>query len=218
MKRILTLLPLCAALLGPALLNPQDPGPADSGGELRRDIFGRIVTKKAAEDDSGLDGMWQLLGMELEGYPPEGLNPFGYILFHKGFMAFELQAFYDEDTLDDDPFEDGYQTFMAEYELIGADRLVCRTLIGSYLDEEDDLLDYEDPGMEREFEIEFKGRLLTLEWDGKNWMTFGRVPPPSSKLKDIFGKTRGTRGRRGPDLFGREKTRAEEEEDGKGGD
>ena len=218
MNRVLALLPLvglCAAFL------PQDPPPDDEAqeeeDELQRDIFGRLRTKKVNPDEAGLEGMWQLLAMELEGYPDEGLSPFGYLLIHDGFLAFEMQAFYDDNVLDDDPWEDGYQTFMAEYDLIGGDQLRCRTLIGSYLDEEEDILDFEPAGMEREFNLKRTGKLLTLEWGDGDWMTFGRRLHTNVQLKDAFGRRRGSRSKRGPDIFGREKTGEEEAEEAKGG-
>lgn len=221
MNRILALLPLVG--LGAALL-PQDPPPdeevqgeeAQDQEELQRDIFGRMRTKKVAPDEAGIEGMWQLLAMELEGYPEEGLSPFGFLLIHDGFLAFELQAFYDENVLDDDPWEDGYQTFMAEYDIVAGERLHCRTLIGSYLDEEEDILDFEPAGMEREFTLKRTGKLLTLEWGEGDWMTFGRRLHTSVQLRDAFGRTRGKRSKRGPDIFGRERTGEEEAEGEKG--
>ena len=216
MNRVLALLPLVG--LGAALL-PQDPPPHDEVQEedgLQRDIFGRLRTKKVEADDAGLEGMWQLLAMELEGYPEEGLSPFGYLLIHDGFLAFEMQAFYDDEVLDDEPWEDGYQTFMAEYDLIAGGLLRCRSLIGSYLDEEADLLDFEPAGMQREFKLKRAGKLLTLEWGEGDWMTFGRRLHTSVELRDAFGRRRGTPSKRGPDIFGRERTAEEEAEEEQG--
>ena len=222
MNRALVALPL--ALL-PALLPVQDeqgqdppppppPDEVEDEPELRRDIFGRL--RPRPEEDAALEGMWQLLSMDLEGYPKEGLHPHGYLLIADGFMSFQLHAYYDEDVLDDDPWEDGYQTIMAEYELIGGERMVCKTLIGSYLDEEDDILDYEPAGMTREFKLEREGRFLTLNWGNGDWMTFGPRLHSSTQLEDVFGRERGERSRRGPDIYGRERVRGEGDKSGGG--
>jgi hypothetical protein len=216
MNRILALAPLLglSAALLPAAQDPVQDPPEE---EVRRDIFGRQHTKKLGQDETSLEGMWQLLAMDLSGYPPEGMSPFGFMLIADGFIAFELHAYYDEEGLDGNPLEDGFQTFMGEYELVAGDRLLCRTLVGSYIDEEADVLDYEPPGIMREFTLERDGKLLTLRWGDDDWITYGRRPHSGTSLEDIFGNKRGRRSLGGPDIFGRERTGEEEEAEGDGG-
>lgn len=219
MKSALIALPLA---LGTALYTTaQDPPPTEQDPpareaddeEVERDIFGRVKKKrpgtKASDEAKSLEGMWQLVAMELEGFPPEGLTPVAYLLIGDRFLAFEMQAYYDENVLDDDPYVDGYQTFMAEYEVVSGQQLICNTLIGSYLDEEDDILDYEPPGIVREFTLERTGKLLTLRFGEDDWMTFGRRMATGTGVVDIYGRSRGTRTKLGPDVYGREKTKEE---------
>lgn len=184
---------------------------ANEDEEIERDIFGRVRTKPRlpGEESNSMQGMWQLVAMELEGYPDEGLTPVGFLLIGEAFLAFELQAYYSDDVTDDDPWEDGYQTFMAEYEVISGQQLICTSLIGSYLDEEEDILDYEPPGIVREFTIERTGKLLTLRFGDDDWMTFGKREPTGSRLQDLYGRDRGTRTKLGPDIYGREKAKEE---------
>ena len=216
MNRILSLLPLIG--LGAGLLTlpsqdtAQDPPAEEPKKEVRRDIFGRQKLQDVGEED-GLEGMWQLLAMDVDGYPAGGLVPTGFLLISGGFMAFEMHAYYEEDRFFDEPFEDGFQTFFAEYDLLAGESLACRSLIGSYLDEEEDDLDFEDPGTQRQFEFELENRMLTLKWGESDSMTFGRRRHTTAQLTDIYGKERGRRSLKGPDIFGRETTRDEGEGD-----
>lgn len=217
MNRILSLLPLIGLGAGLLTIPSQDPPAEEPKQEARRDIFGRQKLKAAGEEE-GLEGMWQLLNMDVDGYPAGGLVPSGFLLISGGFMAFEMHAYYEEDGLLGEPFEDGFQTFCAEYDLVAGESLVCRTLIGSYLDEEEDDLEFEDPGTERVFEVELENRMLTLRWGQSDSMTFGRRRHTTAQLTDIYGKERGSPSLKGPDIFGRERTREEEAAGGEGDD
>ena len=220
MNRILSLIPLIGLGTGlmviPSQDTAQDPPAEEPKKEARRDIFGRQKLKAVGEEE-GLEGMWQLLNMDVDGYPAGGLVPSGFLLISAGFMAFEMHAYYEEDGLLGVPFEDGFQTFFGEYDLNSGESLVCRSLIGSYLDEEEDDLEFEDPGTERNFEVELEDRMLTLKWGENDSMTFGRLRHTTAQLTDIYGRERGRRSLKGPDIFGREKTRKEEGEDGEEG-
>ena len=88
----------------------------------------------------------------------------------------------------------------------------------SYLDEEEDDLEFEDPGTERVFEVELENRMLTLRWGQSDSMTFGRRRHTTAQLTDIYGKERGSPSLKGPDIFGRERTREEEAAGGEGDD
>ncbi len=174
----------------------QDPG-------VQRDVFGRLRSRPSGQGGA-LMGMWQLVGMNLEGYPERGMHPNGYLLIGRDHLAFQVQVSWDELKVGDE-MEDGFQTFMAEYELISGDRMVCRVLIGAYLDEEDDFLDFEPAQLEREFVVQRSGKLLTLRWGEEDWMTFGWREGGRSRGTDIFGRSGAPRGRSGPDIYGRDR-------------
>ncbi len=215
MNRTLVAIPLALATAvlapNPQVAGTQDPDPEvqdppeeeeeEVEEEVHRDIFGR--TRMRRSENGGLTGMWQLLAMDLEGYPEEGLLTAGYMLIGRGFLSLEMHAIYEDGRVRDEQIEDGFQTFMAEYELISGDRMVCRTLIGSFLDEEDDYLDFELVGETREYTVERDGEFLTLRWGEDDWMTFARRLPSSGTLEDIFGKEGGEPSKAGPDIFGR---------------
>lgn len=204
MIRALALFPLAL------LIAPQD----DEGKEqVTRDIFGRVKTEKVTEQNT-LEGMWQLLSLEIEGYPKDGLDARGFLHIGSGFVSFELQATYQPGEFDYETLDDGYQSFMAEYQLVGGDRMVCRNLIGSYIEEEDDDIYFEPGGMMREYRLERTDRFLTLKWKGSNRMTFGRRPASRSSFQDIYGKDKGKKDPRGLDIFGRQPRDEEEEKDG----
>jgi hypothetical protein len=218
MNRALAALPLAllTTVLLPALYQDpdktQDPPPdeeeEETVEEVERDIFGRLRTRKVPKDEA-LQGMWQLLAMEIEGYPTSGLVPDGYLLIGDGFLSFQMHATYDQDELNGLTFADGYQTFMAEYKLDAGEELICQTLIGSWLDEEQDSLEFEDGGSIREYQLERKGKLLTLHWGKGDWMTFGRRLTGARRLKSIYGRDRGEPTDEGPDVFGRRKVKVE---------
>lgn len=222
MHRAFALAPLAflaATLAGStALPRPQDPDDVDPEVEVEqdaegvhRDIFGRMKRHRGRDP---FEGAWQLVDMSLEGYPEVGLYPTGYLLIADGFMAFQLQAFYDEDEAGEE-YEDGFQTFFCEYTVVGGDTLLCTTLIGAYLDEEVDVVDYEPEGMEREFLLEQGGGMLTLRWGEDDLLTFGRLHHRDRAKEDIFGNQVRI-GPRGDDVFGRRK--ADDDDDGDGGD
>lgn len=174
----------------------QDPG---QEGNYTRDIFGRLRKAKS----NPFKGAWELLDMDLDGYPPEGLSGAGALLIGDQFMAFEVQASWD-------PFvvgvilDDGYQSFIAEYMLEGGNLLLCRTLVGSYLDEETGSLAFEPHGIEREFEVRLENGFLQLRWGESDLLTFGRRLPGRWVQTDIFGNESA---RTVPeDIFGRRRT------------
>lgn len=232
MNRLLSLLPLIGVglLTAPSQDTSQDPPTEKPPSEVHRDIFGRQKLK-TLEAGEGIEGMWQLLAVELKGYPAQGLVPSGFLLLSNGFVAFEMHAYYEEDGTDNEPFEDGFQTFFGEYGLVSGQSLVCTSLIGSYLDEGGDGrgligsylgggegdLQFEDPGTMREFVVELEDRMLTLRWGDNDSMTFARRRHTMAQLTDIYGKERGQRSLKGPDIFGREKSGEEEGTEGDDG-
>ncbi len=214
-----TLLALAAALAVPAssaLLAPQDSAPPqggqDEGGLAGRDVFGRIRKLKAGERHPMMGG-WQLLDVEAEGYPREGLNASGMLLVTEGFLSFEMHAYWDEHQMAQEEVE-GFQTFTAEYLLEAGERLICRTLIGAYMDEEDDELVWEVSGYPREFTVDVEGQLLKLTWGNGNVMTFGRRIPNQQARNDIFGKPQpAPKVDYGADIFGRRNRGGDDDDD-----
>jgi len=189
----------------------QDPG---QEGNYTRDIFGRLRKTKS----NPFKGAWQLLDMELDGYPPQGRSGAGALLISDQFLAFELQASWDP-FVTEVILDDGYQSFIAEYMLEGGNLLVCRTLVGSFINEETGSLEFEPHGLEREFEVRLEDGFLQLRWGESDLLIFGRRLPGRWVQKDIFGNEAA---RTVPeDIFGRRRTDLdkddeddEEEDDG----
>jgi len=200
--------------------DPEQEPPKKEGSEegeresLERDLFGRVRTKPGRSHP--FLGAWQLVALEAKGYPSQGMEPNGFLLVADDFLAFEMHVSWDPNVAGEELIE-GFQTFMAEYSLLGGAVLRCRTLIGSYLEEEDDELEWEPAGMGREFLMELKGGFLTLTWDQTDSMTFARRKAGGGGGENIFGRaTNLPTVRKGADIFGREsKKRAE---GGTGGD
>lgn len=178
----------------------EPPAKGEKKDDLERDLFGRVVTRQKRE---AFEGAWQLLNLRAEGYPPEGLQPTGYLLISQGFLAFEMHVSYDSHS-DVEEYEDGFQTFMAEYSLVGGSHLQCRTLIGSYLEEGEEELVWEPAGYGRTFEVDLAAGFLTLTWDDGDSMTFGRRKHGMSGRENIFGRVENVPSvTRGVDIFGR---------------
>ncbi len=223
MRRILVPLSLASLSLwgfpaAPAVA-PQDQDPPageeaqdqDQEGGYTRDIFGRLRKTK----HNPFKGAWQLVDLEIDGYPPQGRSEAGFLLIADEFLAFELQATWDE-FVTGVILDDGYQSFIAEYLLEGGNTLLCRTLIGSFIDEETNVLDFEPRGIEREFEVRMEDDFLVLRWGESDQLTFGRRLPGRWVQQDIFGNQEQ---RTVPeDIFGRrrsdlDKSDEEDEED-----
>jgi len=132
----LVFLPLALTFLS---FGPQDDqgqkAPPKDGPQLERDIFGRLQPKTKGQD-SALEGVWQLLDVNIDGYPKPGLQALGFMLIQDGHIAFQLEAYWEEDDYGEAP-QDGYQAFVAEFVRTG-NTLSCTTLMGAYLDEEED--------------------------------------------------------------------------------
>jgi len=185
--------------------------PPEGTPQLERDIFGRL-RPRAEGEDSALDGVWQLLDVEVDGYPKEGMQAAGYMVIKDGHIAFQMEAFWEEDSYGEAPM-DGYQAFVAEFERTGT-TLACTTLLGAYLDEEEDEVLFETAGGKREFEITLNGTFLDLAWGETDVLTFGRRLSPTQRRLSIFGREKAGSGDADPDIFGRDRKIGDEEEGG----
>ncbi len=192
-RSVLVGLALCGSFLvdhrqdGPPAQTPPEQGQEPDTPRQERDIFGRIRTLRPGTR-SPIDGVWQLLDLDVEGYPQHGRSASGYLMIQEGHMAFQMEASWDQEE-GDDGLEDGYQAFVAQYKQVG-NVLSCMTLMGAYLDEEEEEFEYEEPGMMRRFEVTVDGSFLTLTWSEADVMTFGRLRTPELFGKSLFGEDR----------------------------
>lgn len=202
-------LPLALAFLSLGLQDDEGKkAPPTDGPPLERDIFGRILPQAKGED-SALEGAWQLLDMEVEDYPKLGRQALGFMLIQDGHLSLQLEAYWEEDDFGDAP-EDGYQAFVAEFIRTG-NTLACSTLMGSYIDEEEGEIAFEDPGGKRNFEISVNGAFLELAWGEGQVLTFARRISPNQRRLSIYGKEIPGTPDGDPDIFGRDAKQREKE-------
>ena len=188
---------------------PEKPEEAeDSRGE--RDIFGRPVRQggrpRSATDR--LEGCWQLIDIDLNGYPERGRRHSGYALIEGGFIALELHMTWENEEL---AVADYHQSFIAEYRLTPEGRLRVNTVIGAFIDDASGELLWERSGFVREYDFSVDNRSLTLRFGKGNRMTFAPRKSSNPGERDIFGREAAapTQER---DIFGRPLKRDEKDD------
>ena len=85
----------------------------------------------------------------------------------EGFMSLEIHASWPEVEAPIDgeiPEADIHLSFTAEYSLGAAGQLVTATIIGSYIDEETEAVQWERPGYLREHRVTLRANELELSW------------------------------------------------------
>ena len=218
-------------------------GQDGDGGEARRpaqggrlDIFGRRTGSRPSSAAERLIGAWQLTELDLANSKRAGRVAQGAMVVTEGFMSLEIHASWPEVEAPIDgeiPEADIHLSFTAEYSLGAAGQLVTATIIGSYIDEETEAVQWERPGYLREYRVTLRANELELSWgtegEGTNRMVFAPRRPARPLTRDIFGAARGLEdldsrrdlfGRRTRpgsgerDVFGREKPTEEGEEAG----
>lgn len=199
----------------------------------RLDIFGRRTSSRQYSAADRLIGGWQLTDLVLAGSKRAGRIAQGAMVVTEGFMSLEVHAMWPvaEAPLDGEtPEADIHLSFTAEYALGTSGQLVTATIIGSYIDDQTGLVQWERPGYLREYRVTLQANQLELSWgtegEGTNRMVFRPRRPARPLTRDIFGAARsrekiGSRrdlfGRRSQpgsgerDVFGREKPAGEEE-------
>lgn len=193
---LVALLPWAARFGAPGDGTLQDP---ESSPEL--DLYGRPARKAGANISKRMQGCWRLTALDNREWPSSGRDLLGFLLVSDGFLSFEVQAFW-ESRLEDVP--DGYQTFMAKFVADKTGKVRTQSLVGSYLDREEGTLEWEVPGMPREFKATMPtNSRLELLWGNNSRMTFERVRRNGTTTASFFGlPNKGLQAER--DIFGRE--------------
>ncbi len=172
----------------------QDPSLGLPELEPARDVFGRVTANGSEALISGLQGGWVLVGVDDPLLPPDGRSQEGMLLVSGSYMSLEIHmTWYDQVG---EPLEDAFQTGVHEFQLDGPDRISTTSLIGSYLDE-DDALEWEDPGYTREFQVTLAGDRLILARDDGSSLEFRRRRSQRAQIPNIYGVRPG-----GTDIFG----------------
>ena len=157
------LLPLVAVLVGVgALVFAQE---SNQGQDL--DIFGRPIPEE--QKDKLLDSMqgaWQLLDVDDTELPEEDREMSGFLLVSGNFLSIEIHISWEE-------FDDAFQTGIHEFRLNEAGELLASSMIGSYLDADDEL-EWERPGLMRRFNVAITGDVLSLTRDDGSRFEFIR--------------------------------------------
>lgn len=194
----------------PAPDDPKPPPgetPEGAPNDGPRDIFGRPL-KSAAKSDKfdRLQGCWQLIDIQLEGFPESGRQGSGLMLVHEGFLAFELHLTWPAGN----GGTDVHQTFISEYELEHGRVLKLNTLIGSFVDDRTGELEWERSGFAREYDLTFLDKQLIFEFGAGNRMVFAPKHSAMRLTRDIYGRVMresvGTR-----DIYGRPLARSEDD-------
>lgn len=172
-----------------------------------RDIFGRI--KETNPLAKSLIGCWQIMDLDIDGYSAENRDLLGYLMFTDEFVAFELQASWDDPTR---LMPDAYQTFISEYRLGANGSLQLKTLVGSYLDRDSNSLEWETPNFGRRLRVEQVTRSqIVLHFDTGGTMTFARRLPSSARPRTILGRP-AEAGDGDPDIYGRRPVKKDDED------
>ena len=118
----------------------------------------------------------------------------------EGFMSLEIHASWPEVEAPIDgeiPEADIHLSFTAEYSIGAAGQLVTATIIGSYIDEETEAVQWERPGYLREYRVTLRANELELSWgtegEGTNRMVFKPRRTARPLTRDIFGAAAGRR-------------------------
>lgn len=195
---LVALLPWAAPSSAPEASAIQDP---ETSHEL--DLYGRPARKASADIAKRMQGCWRLTALDNREWPSAGRDLLGFLLVSDGFLSFEVQAFW-ESRAENVP--DGYQTFLAQFVADKTGKVRTQSLVGSYLDREEGSLEWEAPGMPREFEATMPSdSRLELLWGNESRMTFERVRRNSPTAASFYGlPSKGLQAER--DIYGREKT------------
>lgn len=213
-------LPLYAALeLVPAqerrAAPGQEPAPGErkvggddqqgAGKEDEADIYGRpLRTKERTGTRDPLLGCWKLTEIELAGVVKGNRRAAGALLVHDEFLAFELQMAWPGNFLGTTV----HQSFIAEYEFSQGRSLKVTTVVGSFLNQSAGVLDGENPGFVREYDVSVTGDRLVLSFGQSNKLGFVRQRTTGRGGRDIFGRERRESVDE-RDIFGRPKKPAE---------
>jgi len=194
MARFNTRLTLVFALASSLWLQaPQTPANLN-----QRDIFGRPMGVDPYQDLlESLQGAWQLLEIQDEFLPLSGRSHVGFLTFSERFMSVEIHMRWTE--ANGDVIEDAFQSGIHEIEFVGPARIRTTTLIGSYLDDNEEL-EWEVRGFGREFDVLIHGDRLELARDVGSKLVFRRQASRTESQFNIYGVNEGPKG--DTDIFG----------------
>ncbi|TDJ77137.1 MAG: hypothetical protein E2O39_02620 [Planctomycetota bacterium] len=204
------LVPIAAAAL---LLGP--PAAPQQGGGT--DIFGRTrpVDEVRLARKEPFMGAWRLVQMVDHELPANGRSEEGFLLFSPGYMALQWHVMWD--TVGGTGVEDDFASGIHSWDIDSLGNLTTNIMIGAFLDEEE-ILEYEQPGAGWTFQARITGGMLTLTRSDGSRMTFVRhlgLGPGAGR--DIFGRT--ARDDETVDIFGRKvKSGDEDTSDERDGD
>jgi len=199
MRKPLYLLLACLPLAYQQGQQEQRPDP-DGVDETAVDVFGRPETD---DENNGslferMQGAWQLVHIEDPLLSTDGRSHRGFLLVSGNFLAIEVHIAWD--APDGEPIEDAHQSGIHEFQVDPFGRLVTRALIGSFLDEQDEL-DWEIPGTPRAFRVTTEGKFLSLRREDGSRLDFARRKAFTSRARDVFGRPGETTEK--TDIYGR---------------
>ncbi len=183
-----------------AASTPQDGGQDEVPG-AQVDLYGRPLQKATDDLAVRMRGCWLLTDLDNREWPTAGRDLLGYLLVTDGFLAFEVQAFW-ETRLQEIP--DAFQTFIARFAADKTGKVRSESLVGSFLDREQGTLEWEDPGLPREFEAVMPSNSrLELIWGNNSRMTFERLPGINNTAASFYGRPAESDFGIERDIFGR---------------
>jgi len=186
----LALCPLLSLLVEPGAAPAQEPfvEPEQEPSPPPVDVYGRPHPDGLEAILEKMQGAWRLVEIVDDALPAEGRLEVGYLLVSAHFLAIEVHMTW-EDT-DGEPLEDAFQSGIHEFTFDGPDRLVAASLIGSYLDDEEEL-EWEVPTSVREFQVHVADTALTLLRDDGSYLVFERHHGDQARERNLFGTRPG---------------------------
>ena len=171
---------LCALLL--LFVAAPSRGPQDG---KDRPLWDLGVTDRNKQLFEAIQGAWTLTEFARPGYRPDDHETRGFLVATGGFLSIEIHGLQEERFGDRFYFQTGTHRF--EFTLLG--RLNLTSLIGTTNMPDTREIQFERPGLVREYVVSCTGETLELtRIDDGSTLTFRRLKADPGAHRDIFGR------------------------------
>ena len=180
----------------------------DPRGRTTFDIFGRRSKVRGNTFEDRIKGGWRLNAMTLGGLTSTGRQAQGFLHIGDSFLSMEIHALWQDNGGRGGaiPSTDVHLTFTSEYRFDPTGKLICSTVIGSYVDETTGELTWERTGFKREYRVREVQNELELTFkngsSGVSRLVFTPYLPRQGGERDVFGRPVGVNFG-GTDIYGR---------------
>ena len=179
-----------ALLLFSTLLAGLAPNPVAQDGQDSKPPLSKKERGSAKTIQKRMQGAWKLTDMRLlaeQAHVTSGLDMehVGYALVHDGYLSLEFHM-----RLIDKEEQDYGQSIVSglhRFELDGIGSMETTTVIATRT-RRDGSLEFEPPGTQRKYNVEFQGEKMTLTRDDGHQLEFERMNTEHRRHFDIFGR------------------------------